>query len=182
MAHISFVPRTGADLFAYLEAVGIDIKSAKNWALETFVLIDGKPMTIEQIAALKDDVYIILTEKIFTSEVSNVVSENNTGISFGKHHIKRKPIHRDFITEIQAIQKDKKALNKVQVIRLFLVKFFDVSDQELDTLPYELVAYMFRHCNTFLQSITESSSELYLDDIFVNDSGGDVSASVADMV
>jgi len=182
MSKITFAERKGKDLFDFLKAVQVDIKTAKTWALENFVLVDGKPLTIEQIAKLRNDVYIILTEKVFSTEVGTLVEENNTGIVYKEYTIKRKTIHRDFITEIQALQKDKRSKDNIDLIRLFLVKFFEVSEQDIEILPYELVAYMFRECNSFLESVTQPTNELNIDNIFTDDTPGNVSEGMADMV
>jgi hypothetical protein len=180
MAKITFKERYGADLFNYLEAVALDASTAKNWALESFVLVDGNLLTIEQIAKLKNDVYIKLSEKVFSLDVASLVTENNTGIEYKNFKIKRRLIHRDFITEIQALRQNLKNKSNVNLIKIFINKFFEIDN--IDILPYELVAFMFGEVNTFLQQLTEPANELYIDELFVDDSGSTVGTGVADMV
>lgn len=182
MSKITIAPRTGKDLFDFLRTVEVDVKTAKTWALETFVKIDDQPITIEQIAKLRNDIYIILSEKVFTLNLQDIVEEDNIGVHYAGITIKKNKIHRDFITEIQAIQSKSSAKNNIGIIKNFITKFFNVGYDEIDNLPYELVGYMFRHCNDFLSQITKPTNELHLDDIFVSDSGGTHTGIVDNMV
>jgi hypothetical protein len=163
-----------------LETAVIDVSSAKNWALESFILVDGVPITMEQIAKLKNDVYIKLSEKVFSLDVASLITENNTGIEYKNFKVKRRPIHRDFITEIQALRQNLKNKSNVNLIKIFINKFFEIDN--IDVLPYELVAFMFGEVNTFLQQLTEPANELYIDELYVSDSGGDVSSGMANLV
>lgn len=180
MAKISFKERTGKDLFDFLQAVSVDPKTAKIWALENFVLINDKPITIENISKLKNDVYIVLTEKVF-SVVNNMISENNTGIEYKNFHIKRKLISRDIITELQAMSQNNKN-DHTTLAKNFIVKFFDTTLSEMEVMPYEIVGYMFQQCNEFFDKITKFENEFYLDELYTTDTEESINGGVVDVV
>lgn len=181
MAKISFKERTGKDLFDFLQAVSVDPKTAKIWALENFVLINDKPITIENISKLKNDVYIVLTEKVFSIANNSMISENNTGIEYKNFHIKRKLISRDIITELQAMSQNNKS-NPTNLAKSFIVKFFDTTLAEMEVMPYEIVGYMFQQCNEFFDKITKFENEFYLDDLYTSDTDEVVNDGMVDMV
>lgn len=164
---VTFSPRTGKDLFDFLKMSELDNNSAKNWALESFVKINGEPITIHQIAKLRNAVYLEISEKIFSLNVD--VEENNIGIVWDGKIIKRKNLSRDFITDIQARIQGKKR-HSVDLIKLFIVESFEVSIIELDSLAYEVVAYMFKEVNTFLTNLTKPASKLTIESLFEDDS------------
>lgn len=166
MYTVTFSPRTGKDLFDFLKMSEADVHSAKNWALESFVKINGEPITIHQIAKLKNSIYLEITEKIFSLNVE--VDENNVGIIYGDIVIRRKQISRDFITDIQAKMTGKKK-HGIDLIRLFITESFEVTTTTLDSLPYEVVAYLFKEVNTFLSNLTKPATKLVTDSLFEDD-------------
>lgn len=179
---ITFVERKGKDLFEFLNAVSLDPNSAKVWALTSFMLIDGEPITVEQVAKLQNKNYILLTEKIFSLEVASLIEENNEEIKFQNIVIKRRSISRDLITEIQAANKIKQQ-NQIHIIKTFISKFFIISTAEIDLLPYELVAFMFKEVNNFLGEITTPTNNITITDLFSDDSGLSISSgNLVDMV
>jgi hypothetical protein len=166
MSTIKIKDRTGKDLLEYMNRGMIDTKLATIWAIENFVLIDGKPVDALDIQKLNDRAYLLITSKLFPMNVDAIVTEDNEGVHYKEFTIKTKQIHRDFITQIQTEYQKKSNSNKIELIKTVLVKFYDTSIKDIESLPYVLVAYMINKANFFLAELTSDRSEFSIDDVW----------------
>jgi hypothetical protein len=169
MPKINIKPRTGKDFFEFTQRTIINTKLAQEWAIEQFVLIDDRPITIEEISRLKTDIYIKLTSSIFTNNITPA-SEDNTGIEIEGNYIKIKRLSRDFVAELQAVIKIANG-NTLKIMKYCLTEFYDISVSELENMPYQVAAYLFNKINFFLGELSEFNDEFYIDELFDPDPG-----------
>lgn len=167
MAKVTIKPRTGKDFFDYTQRVVINAKLAQDWAIEEFVLIDGEPITIEQISRLSAQVYLKLSGSIFSNNITPA-SENNKEIEIEGNIIKCKKLSRDFVTELQGVTKNANG-NTLKIMKFCLEEFYYVGFSELEKMPYQVVAYLMNKINFFLSQLTESRDEFHLDDLYDTD-------------
>ena len=165
MARVKIKHRTGKDLFEFMQRSLIDTKLANDWALEEYVTINDHPLNAEKIASMNSTLYIQLVSKVFSLSAPALV-ENNIGIQYGDILIKTKPLHRDFVTELQTFTQRNKN-NNVALLKYCLVKFFDISIVEIEQLPYQLVGGMITKVNFFLESLSTTESEFDIDDSWI---------------
>lgn len=169
MANVTIKPRTGKNLFDYMVRALISTKEANNWALEEFVLIDGEQLDIQKIARLSDKAYLMLTNKVFAMDApASGIQENNIEITYKKVRIKKKKLSRDFVTEMQTFQQTKKR-DTVTLLKYCITKFYDVSLEELEGLPYIVTSHLINNINFFLNSLSDTRDDFELDDIWSED-------------
>lgn len=164
MAKITFKARTGKDLFEYLKRSITDQKLATYWAIEEYVFIDGDSLTVNDIVRLSDTAYLMITSKLFPMQDARV-TEDNQGIHFDDILIKSKKISRDFVTEFQT-QNVSFSNNHVGLLRSCLGTFFEITDNQIDELPYQVVAFMINKVNFFLDQLTTVTDEFSIDDVW----------------
>lgn len=180
MAKITFKKRTGKDLFEFMERAILDSKLATNWAIEEFTLIDGLPIDLVQITKLNDQAYLMISSKVFPMKDPRI-SEDNQGIHFEEITIRSKPIHRDFITQLQT-QTAKYANNHTGLLKHYITVFFDINIQEAEKMPFQLVAFLISKISFFLESLTDGRDEFELDEIWADDTGNTTDGKLASMV
>lgn len=173
MAKITIKPRTGKDFFNFNQRVLINAKLAQDWAIEEFVLVNEKPITAEQISRIPTEIYLKLNSSIFSLN-NTPASEEIDHIEIMGYRIQKKRISRDFISELQAVTKSANG-NSLKIMKFCLTEFFDITIDELEKMPYQVVGYLLSKINFFLNTITESSDEFYIDDIFITDTEQPVS-------
>lgn len=180
MSKVTFLPRSGKDLFNFMERCLIDTKTATYWAIEEFTLIDGKPLSVIDVANLSDVAYLMISSKIFPMNDTRV-TEDNQGVHFDNICIKSKRIHRDFITELQTnIQKYGK--NQTGLLKNCLITFYEISIEELEKMPFQVAAYLINKVNFFLSELATPKDELNINDIWVNESGKLASGKLDNLV
>lgn len=164
MAKITFKPRTGKDLLEFLKRSLVDSKLAIYWAVEEYVLIDDKELSVLDVAKLSDTAYLMITSKLFPMQDARV-TEDNQGVHYKGITIKCKKISRDFITEFQT-KNTNYINNQTGLLRSCITTFFEISDNQIDELPYQVVAFMINKINFFLDELTTVTDEFSIDDIW----------------
>ena len=173
MATVRFLERTGKDLFEFMRRAEINSNVAMQWALETFVTIDGKRLDVTDIAKLSNRSYIQITSKIFSFDDPEIIA-NNEGIKYKNHLIRSKEVSRNFITELQTSSANSKN-DGVVMMKKCITSMYDVTIEEIEKMPYQLVAFLVQKITFYLTSLTTASDQFEIDDF------GDLPpASVAD--
>jgi hypothetical protein len=165
---VTIKPRTGKDFFEYTERSLANPKLTEIWAIEEFVLVDGNPLTIEEIAKLKAGIYLKLASSIFSTNI-NPASETPDEIEVEGYKIKCKKISRNFLTELQAYTKNS-GNNVIKIMKFCIDKFYDIEFTELEKMPYQVAVYMFNKINFFLSELSTDTDEFYIDELFDSDS------------
>lgn len=161
MSKIVFLPRTGKDFFNYIEMSEENKRIADDWAIEYFCLIDGKKLNIEDISKLSARAYLQISSKIFASKNTQITE---LGLEVGDITIPFKPLHRDFIAQMQTqVSKNK---GTVALLKYCIVNFFDISIDKLMTMPYEVACGTVSEINNFLTSLATSQDEFDIDDVW----------------
>ena len=168
MAKITFKPRNGSDLFLFMERSIIDTKLAMLWAIEEFVTIDDKPLDVVAISNLSDRAYLMISSKIFPMNDPRII-EDNEGVKFENYLVKTKKLHRDFITQLQT--KVSKNNDQIKLLKECLIIFYDCSMNDIEKMPFQLVAFLVEKINFFLSELTVITDEFELTDIWIDDTG-----------
>jgi hypothetical protein len=164
MAIVKILPRLGKDFTNYLKRSGIDQRNADLWAIENYVLINGKKLSVEDILKISDKSYLMIAAKIFpmqgliveTDEDDNIITD--AGVT-----IRAKEIHRDFITKLQT--ETSKSKDNVSLMLSMVGYFYDVSITEIEELDYKYLAFMMEKMNFFLAELTTPRDEFDIDDL-----------------
>lgn len=164
---VKFLARNGKDLFEYMRRAQLDTNLANNWALENFVVIDGKKLDVTDIVKLTDVAYLTITSKVFSFDDPKIEA-NNEGIKYENILVKPKKVKRDFITELQTTLTNTKNDN-VAMMKKSVTSMYDVTVDELEKMPFQLVGFLINRVNFFLQSLTTPTDEFTIDDVWNND-------------
>ena len=165
MSRVVIKERTGKHLFEYMVRAMISTKEANNWALEEFVYIDNQSLDVTKISQLTDRAYLTLTSRVFASETPAYIQENNIEIKVKDYVIPKKKLSRDFVTEMQAYQQQKRG-DTVALLKYCITKFYDVSLEELEAKPYYIASYLVNKINFFLEGLSNTQNEFDIDDVW----------------
>lgn len=163
MATVRFLTRTGKDLFEFMRRAEINSNVAMQWALETFVTIDGRRLEITDIARLPNKAYIQITSKVFAFDDPEITA-NNEGVSYKDLLIRNKEVSRNFVTEIQTTLTTSKG-DSTAMMKKCITTMYDVTIEEIEKMPYQLVAFLVQKINYYLSQLTTASDEFEIDDI-----------------
>lgn len=168
MANISYKKRTGKDLFEFMKMSIMDSKSATNAAMQKYVLVDGEPLTLEQLSLLTGEAYIIISTKIFPMNFDNddIIFEDNEGIHWKEIIITRKDIKRNFIDKVQTDNK-----NHIKIMKQCISNFYDIDISYLEEESFELAAFLVSKVNFFLSKITSSDDNYELSNLWIRPPG-----------
>lgn len=170
MPRITFKPRLGKDFFEFTERALVNQDLATEWALTNFVLIDGKPLEVEDIYKISDRYFVQLSNTVFSVQTpENVIIESDGSIIYQESNrlltVKAKQIKRNTLTRMQT-NISKKNIKKTDVLKESLTSFFEVNSEEIMRLPYQLVAVMSNQANDFLRQLSEPKDEFEFTDDF----------------
>lgn len=162
---VKFLERTGEDMFTFIDMSEQDKNRSYEWALTTFVLINGVPMTLEDMVKLPGDKLTILKGRVFSMSVKGV-EQDDKELRYKNIVIKRKEIPHNLIEKMTVkVQKVvEKGGSNVAVVKLFLSEFYDISLSELEKLPYQVAAFMFDKINSFFRLVNSDEDVIDFED------------------
>lgn len=165
---IQFLDRTTADLFEYITRNNANSDRSHEWALTSFVTVDGELLTLEQYTKLKQEWKDKLIGSVFSMATSDaVVIDPDTGtVAYDSYVIQRRKIKGSVLTEIQA--KFAGTRNNTKSLKDGIVTLFDIDLPTLDRTPYVLGVALMNELKFFLDSNTKfrESNISSIDELF----------------
>lgn len=159
MTTITYKPRTGKDLIEYNQRLIIDSNLAVVWAMESFVMIGGEPISVEDIARLSDKSFLLISTKIFVS--NNIgIEETDEYVIYQDYRIGIKPITKNIISNIQTTDKS----DYTKLLINLMMKMYDVSRNDLDIMPYNLVNFLMEKIIFFLSELAKPSDSFDIEE------------------
>ena len=112
---IELAERTTKDLFEYMAINSVNDERSHEWAITTFVLKDGEPLTLEEYVKLKQDWKDKFIGSLFAMKSDEYEKDDDgTIIYYDKdknYLISRKEIKGSLLTQLQtSFQTEKRAI------------------------------------------------------------------------